>query len=644
MLKFFRNIFKNKLGLVLTFALLGIIALAFAVGDVASNNSGSILSSGSDVASVGKEDITQRDLSTGVSQALNIVRRDNPTISTQAFIAQGGLQQVVEQLIDRTAIATFAQKYGLRAGNNLINSEIRQISAFRGTDGNFSEAVYKQALAQQNLSDAMVREDIRSGLLAQQLLQASTAGLALPDKIADRYALLFKERRIGSIGLIPSAAFLPKNDPSDADLAKYYAAHKDKFIRPERRVLRYAMIDESAVKGKIAPTDAEIRQRYERDKAKYAASVKRTILQLIVPTREAADAIRKKVEGGQSLEAAARTAGLQTSTIGPIDQSALAKQTSQAVAQAYFNASRGTLTQPAQGALGWYLGRVESETRQAGTTLEQATPEIRAALTEEKRVRALSDLASDVENELDGGTTLSDIAKQLNLTVETTKPVTADGRIYRENAMVPSQLIPVLSTAFQMEESSPQVADVKRGQQFLVYEVSSIIPSAAAPLKEIRQDVAVAWKLSEGDKAAKATSERILAEVAKGKPLAEAIRSEKVALPPAQSVNLTRQQLAEQQNGRVPPPLALLFSMAQGTTKKLEIGNDRGYYLVELSKVELGKLSPDDPLVGQARSQLSKAFSDELGQEFIVAIRNQLGVKRNPEAIETVRKQLVGER
>jgi peptidyl-prolyl cis-trans isomerase D len=195
MLQFFRNIFKTKLGLLLTFAFLALIALAFATADVANTGSFGGVAGGDRVAVVGDTRITTAELTRTANQALDQARRQDPTLSMPAFIAQGGLDRVLNSLIDRTAIAEYSRSQGFRAGDNLVNSEIQQIPAFRGPDGNFSSEIYQNALAAQGLNDALVRSDLRQGLLAQLLLEPAALGVRFPQAAANRYALLFKERR-----------------------------------------------------------------------------------------------------------------------------------------------------------------------------------------------------------------------------------------------------------------------------------------------------------------------------------------------------------------------------------------------------------------------------------------------------------------
>ena len=54
-----------------------------------------------------------------------------------------------------------------------------------------------------------------------------------------------------------------------------------------------------------------------------------------------------------------------------------------------------------------------------------------------------------------------------------------------------------------MGEGQPQLAEVIRGQLYLVFEASEVIPSASAPLAEIKPEVTVAWRLAQGSKLAR---------------------------------------------------------------------------------------------------------------------------------------------
>ena len=643
-MQFFRNFFKSKIGLGITLLFLGLIAIAFASSDVASTGTFGGVAGGSRVAVVGDTKIGTGDLSRAASTAVDRVRQDNPTISMQAFVADGGLESVLEQLINRTAIREYGEMFGLRAGDNLVNSEIIAIPAFRGAAGNFDEETYRAAIAQQGMTDAQVRDDLGSGLIAQQLLVPASFGAQVPQKIARRYASLIGERREGFIGFLPSAAFAPEGNPSAAQLQSYYEANRADYIRPERRVIRYATFGSDQIDDNIEPTDAEIAARYRRDRAQYAASEERTYTQVIVPTQEAANALRTRVQGGSSFDQVAREAGFETTELGPATQASLAAESSAQVAQAVFAASRGGMAAPARSPLGWHVVRVDSVDRSEGRTLAQARTEIVDVIRQEKRNAALSDLSAQVEERLDDGEALSDVARSLGLQLQTTRPVTADGQVYgREGQTAPELLAPAFATAFQMEESEPQLAVLERGQEFLLFEASDITQSATAPLNEIRDRVQADWRIAQGLAAARKAADSVLGRMGGDTSLASAFGALKTRVPAPESVQLTRQQLAQQSQNGVPAPLALFFSMAQGTTKKLEAPGNLGWFVVSLDDVSVGRLAADDPMIEGTRRQLAQTVGQEYAEQLQAAMRDALEVETNPDGIDAVRRQLTGE-
>lgn len=642
MITFFRSFFQSKYGIGITLGFLALIAFAFASGDVANNATFGGVSGGNRVAVVGDRKIGTAELSRSASDALDQVRQQNPTLSMAGFLEQGSLDDVLDQLIDRAALFVFGEKYGVRAGENLVNSEIIGIAAFQGADGNFSEDAYRGFLAQRRLTDAMVREDIGAGLMQKQLLVPVALGAVVPDALVKRYASLLAESRDGSIGLLPSGAFAPKGNITEAQLKKFYDANRGDYIRPERRVVRYATFGDQALGKLPSPTAAQIAARYERDKAQYAASQSRRLTQVVVPTEAAANAIRRSASSGSSLDAAARSAGLSAAQIGPITRKDLASAASDGAAQAAFDAGRGELSAPARGSLGWYVFRIEAIENKGGKSLAQATGEISTALADEQRREALLDLSARMEEEIDSGSNIADLAQELKVEVKTTKPVTADGRVYRETAMAPEELAPVLSTAFSMEdEGEAQLAEVVPNETFMIFDVAEITSSAAAPFAEIKDSLEGAYRLSEGSKAAKKAADAIMKRVAGGATLAAAMKAEKVVLPFPETVNMSRQELVASQQ-QVAPPLALLFSMAEGTVKRLEAPANNGWYVVSLRDIIPGQMKDDDPMLAQAREQLGGLAGREYSEQMLAAIRKEMGVERNPAAIDAVRKQLAG--
>lgn len=643
MLSFFRRFFQSRIGLPIFLAFLVLMALAFAASDITGSTFGGV-SNSDRMAVVGDQAIPLSDLTVASRTALDQVRAQNPTLTMPEFVTDGGFDEVVRQLIDRYAVGTYGETYGLRAGENLVNSEILQIGAFRGVTGEFDAATYDAALRRAGLSNATFRRDLVDGLVEQQLLKPALAAPQLPEKIARHYAALVLERRKGEIALIPSAAFAPAGDPTAAQLAAWYQDNRTQFIRAERRTLRFAVFGEDTLEVSATPTSAEIAARYQRDAAKFKANERRGVTSFVVPTQDAAKALIAKVRGGVALEAAAREAGFTASKSELRDREAMAGATSFAFAQAAFKAVQGGIVDPAQGTLGWYVARVDQIERIPARSLAQATPEITEQLTTEKRSAAVADLTAEIEGEIDGGTALAEVAKAYGLKVETSPALLANGQAFgRPDQQIVPQLLPVLNTAFQMDESEPQLAEIIPGQQFVIFEVARIEEAAAPPLAQVREPAIAGWKRAQGAKLAKVAAERITGKVRGKTPLTAALAAENKPGFEREPIDLERRELLARRQGNVPPPLVLLFSMAEGSVKVLEAPRNLGWYVISLDEISTDPVDDQPELVAQTRQQLGQALSDEYRRQATAAMRKELGVTRNEAAIKTVRKQLIGE-
>lgn len=642
MLDFFRAITRSRIGAAIGLVFLVLIVLAFAGADVGGMRTGSLIG-GENVASVGAARITTGELEKTVRASYDSERQRTPTLTMKDFLGQGALDEVLTGLIDRAATWEWGKKYGFGVSDRLIDSEIAKLPAFQGADGKFSQDAYKQLLAQRGLTDQLVRDDIAKGLMSKLVFSGAAEGATMPQGVTQVYAALVTEKRTGNLLALPSAAFAPKTPATDQQIADFYKANIARYQRPERRTIRYALIDDSAVKNVPPPSEDEVRKRYAANAELYASGETRSVTQVILPTEAAAKAFAAEVAGGKSIEAAASAKGLAAAKITDKTREQVTRDSNRAVADAVFAAAQGKLIAPVKGLLGWVVARVDAVSKKTGKTLDQARPELVAALTAEKRKAALTELATRIGEKAESGTGLNDIAKTWGLTVLTSPAVQADGTLPdKPGEKLSGDVQPLLQAAFAMEhEGQPQIAGLPGGTRAAVFDVGTIVAATPAPLAEIKATVAADWARNQGAQAAAAAADKVLAALAKKTPLAEAAKSLGVALPTVSPLSFTREQLAQMQ-GRVPPSLALLFSMAAGTAKKLAAPNAAGWVVVSLDTIEPGKVAPNDPIVQQAAGDLGKATGREYQEQLRAAIAHEIGAKRNPAAVATVRTNLTG--
>lgn len=643
MIQGFRKLFQSPIGLVLTLGFVGLIALAFASADITGSGFGGI-AGGERVATVGSERISTSTYRETLNGAYERARAENPGLTWQEFLDGGATDGVLDQMTERLAVYAFAKENGVRIGDSLIGSELTQIPAFQGPDGQFSQEMYQAALQQRGLSEKLVREDLEQGLAARMMLIPAQIGTQFPEKMARQYARLLNETRHGSVAFVPSSIFAADIKATDEQLRSYLSANRSRYSLPERRTVRYAIIDRSGLSD-VAATDAEIADYYKNNRDEYAGSEQRVLTQLVLPTEAAANAVLSDLSSPAQMAAVARGKGLSTTQVSAESRADLSAKTSPAVTQAVYDTAQGAVAGPVRGPLGWYLMRIDSITRTNDRPLAAVRDEIAGIVTEDKRRQALAELASEAENELNSGASLQEVAKSLNAEVATTAALLENGQPFDQGGgEVPAQVQRVVQNVFAMEPGGDaQIAIAADGESYILYEPAKITASAPPPFDQIKPALEAAYKQEQGSKKASAAADKVLAAIRKGQTPAEAMKLVGKNTPPVSPVNMSRQELVGAQQ-QVPPPLALMFSMAKGSAKKLEAPRDAGWFIVDLDRIETRDIAKDDPLVAATVRQLGPAVGGEMGEQLTRAIQADVGVTKNQTAIDAVIAQLTGNR
>jgi peptidyl-prolyl cis-trans isomerase D len=640
MITFIRSLMNSKFGAVFALLFVGLIAVAFALGDVTGSGSfGGI--TGGNVAKVGDKNLTVGEFETSIKNRLSAERQQNPTLDINSFAEAGGFESTLNQLINRYAIAIFGEKYGMAISKRVVDYEIRQFPASKTADGKFSQIAFERFLQANNIDEKTIRTDIVQNLFAEQMLPTTEKGPAAPDKFAFAYASLLLEKRTGEVSIIPSQAYLPSAPPSDAVLAKYYKDNATKFTVPEKRAINYAFFDRAIIGDKAKPTAQDVAAYYKANSEKYQSGETRSISQVIVPTEAAAKTVAQKISGGASIASVAGELGLQVSSSKDQTRETLTKSSSKAVADAVFNAPQNGVSVPAKASLGWYVIKIDDTKQTSAKSLADATPEIEKILAVEKQATVLNTITAEIEDELAGGKTMADMAKDQGLKVETTPKLFANGQNPDNPQYRPiPEMQKIIPAAFQLDgDGDAQLVEIIPGEKFAIISVSVIEEAAPPPLDKVRPIILQQWAISQGAIRAKAAAAQVIKAINSGLSLREAMAALKIPVPPAQTVTGTRQEL-RQQGQQLPPPLALMFQMKQGSAKELEAPNGAGYFVINLKQIVKGDATGKAEMLAATKREVSQLILQEHGQQFVMAVSKDVGVKKYDSVLAQSRTSL----
>ena len=642
MLSAFRSLSKSAFGSILLILFLLAIAASFALADISNVGSGSIGFGGKGLVQVGSEEISDRDMDGAMRLVLQQAQRQNPEATYSTIADQ--FDPVLDQLINERTMLSFGNDNGFQASKRLIDAQIATMPQVRGLDGRFSEQAYAQFLQQQQISDAEFRRVIQSAVMQRLILAPAAVEARVPIGLARPYASMLLEAREGQMGLVPTDAFKAGLNPSDGDLQAFYGQNRQRYMVPEQRVLKLARIAPDSV-ATPAPTEAEIAKYYRDNQATYAGSESRTMSQAVVQDKRQADGIAARARSGTAFATAAAPAGLapEDVSLGSQTRAQFAGVANDAVADAAFAAAKGAIVGPIKSDLGWHVIKIEDVRGASGRTLAQARDEIAGLLTAAKHKDALTDLVTRVEDQIMDGASFNEVVAGAKIPVTTTPAINAAGLARSDPGYkLPAELAPAVKTGFAMgEDEDAEIVTLPENAGFVVVAVDRVIESAPAPLAEIKNRVRADWIQRKANDRARAVAADIATKVERGTEIDKAMDEAGVPLPPAQPISARRLQIG-QANADAAVPLRMLFTLTQGKSRLVADPKGRGFMIIKTNKIVPGNAMNSPLLIAQTQAEFQQSASNELGQQMLIAMKLDQGVKRNEDMITAAKRRITG--
>lgn len=641
MLQFMRRVVSSWVGAGIL--LLALLAMVVTLYEARAPGSGDGAGGVTVLARVGDRSVTEPQYVRMVDRAVARERERNPQMTLPQFLRLGGGEAVLSQMIQGEAVSVFAKEQGMVISDRMIDGEIASIPAMQ-VNGRFDEATYRRLLAEQRIGEAELRESIATDLRRRQLLLPVGLGAVVPRTLAEPFAALLLETRRGEILAVPAAAMPDPGKPTDAQLASFHAANRAAYTIPERRGFRYAILDPSAFAARAQPSDAEIEAYYRKHAADYGGVETREVKQVILRDEAAARALVAEIRGGAGFEAAAARRGWSATDVrlGEVTEEAMARESGKAAAAAAFALAAGKVGGPVKSPLGFHVLAVTRIVPPRPMPLADVRGEIARKLSEQKLHDLVADAAARAEDQLADGKPLGDVARELDLKLETVAPTTADGRQFGADYKVTRFDQPLLlqQVFAASADDGPQFADLGDSRSAL-FEITDTLRPQPVPLSAIRADVAAAWVQRARADQARALAERIAAAAGR-QPLGAAAAAHR--LPPPQALAIRRLELTQmaQQGKQIPPPVVRMLSTPAGAARTVAAPDGQGWFVVAVTAVEPGNVAEMPQLTGAVLQGMQRAAGDETVASLLQAVEREAGVVRRPEAIRAVNQRLGG--
>ena len=317
---------------------------------------------------------------------------------------------------------------GLDISDAALLEQIMQDPNFKDATGNFSPALFQQALRNIGLSEQGFLASQRETNLRRQILTTIGKVVNTPEVLVDALDRYNGETRTLRYVLV-AARGGRAGQRSDRRRPQALLRQSPREIHPARvpqgrHPRRHAGDGEGTGEdhrsGSAAPPTRRARTQLGKPE-------KRHVQQIAFPDMAAATAAHEKIQSGTDFVAVAKEQGLSEADIdlGMVTRSQLADP---AVADAAFKLELNKVSEPVTGKLGTVvLLRVTEIDPGKTPTFDEAKADLEKKLLKERASGAIFELHDKIEDQLAAGAKLSEVADKLKLNYQVIDQVDRDG-------------------------------------------------------------------------------------------------------------------------------------------------------------------------------------------------------------------------
>lgn len=410
-------------------------------------------------------------------------------------------QQAEENFFtNRILLRAAKEEFGVYPGAEEIDSLIRQLRAFTGPDGAFSQEQYRnfieKGMGRLGLTEGDLRELASDILTQRKLAEILGSGLSTSPEVLAKTTALDNQRVSVNVARIDIDPIEAKIEPSDEEIKIYWETVQDAFKTPEKRKFTYLIAKPEAVEepdeipAPAADASAEAKAEYEKSKADRAAEFSDKNRKAQLEADAKVDDFLYKLESQKDLtfDELAKKDGWELKTTELL---ALSEAPEELKAALRSSSSQGTAADElfrmqvtadpfskispavAIGENEWLIARLEETEESRVQTFEEARAEARARLIADKATAGLKEVAEKATGEIKAavaeGKTFDEAAKAAGITTETVSLPEVTSSYQGDTTKVPSNLF---DSARYIDPGSLSEPVVESDRAFLVHIVS----------------------------------------------------------------------------------------------------------------------------------------------------------------------------
>ena len=549
-------------------------------------------SKGDVVATVNGVDITKEEWEQSHKNEVTRMRASMPNMDMAMFDSPAMKYGVLERMVQTRVLESSAKKLNLKVSDQrvaLAISGIEGLAGIKKPDGSLDIDKYKQLLASQGMTPDTFENRMRGEVAMRQVVNGVTqSGVTFPAQIDVALDSFYQQREI-QIAIFSASDFLAQAKPSDEDVNKFFAVHKNEYQSAESADIEYVVLSLDAIEKNISINDADLKAYFEQNQASLTAKEERRASHILInASSSASDADKQKArEKAQSL--------LDAIKKNPSSFAEVAKKNSQDPGSAVKGGdlgffARGAMVKPFEDAayalkkdeisglvqsdFGFHIIQLTDIKSAATSDFNQLRPVLEKELKNQQARKQFAEMAEQFSNLVyEQSDSFKPVVGKLKLDIQTAQNVTKEVKSDPKLPWTNANLLKSLFSADSIKNLRNTEAIETGPNQLVAARITKHFPAKQIPLEEIKPMIVQAVLVQKALELAKENGKSKLDDWKKAPEKAEL--QSPLVLSREQNLNL---------------PSNLVDEAMRASTAKLPIliGVDlgsRGYGIVKVNKV-----------------------------------------------------------
>ena len=540
-------------------------------------------------------------------------------------------QQILKREIDNRLFSMAATDIGLRTGDVLAAKYVMDIITPLVEKGMSEKEALQRLLQVYGVSENQMVASLKSQIASQMLLNAISAGAHVPQQMINDILKYQHEWRRGEYFQLTAKDIGTNKDPSEAELKEYYSSISSQYALPEYRTLSVIVLDEKSLGDEILISEDRLKQYYDKNIADYQNPETRVISQVIASDEASAKLIYAEAVKTKDLQKITDNEKASYIKSATFTETAMAIELSKAA----FSGEVGAVLEPLKSPLGWHILYIEKIIPSVIKPFESVKESIEKDLSQDKIYDALYKRANKLDDEIAGGKSVSDVAKENNIQEVILEKIDAFG--IGKNGKKPDNEIPlfnkVVKNGFRLGKGAvSQLIETPKGA-FVIVGVRDIFPSEQQPFDNVRKDVLAALKTRNQAKELDDKASKIIERLKQGESFSKIATEIKKTI---QSTELVQRGTPADTAKMKDNLMKALFSLGR-TGQATAISGDNSVTLLRLaerkvqSSKELGKEAAEE-----IEQLLNRSLAQDLQEQYLINLMVRYDVNINDKLMNEI--------